>query len=77
VPKWVRKWVRIASGIEGEIGRNNFKFQCAKTGHKYASKITYMQVNMQLIGLGIALDLKGCMLDIKKKKGCILDILKT
>ena len=50
--------------IEGDIGRNNFKFQCAKTGHEYASKITYMQVNMQLIGLGIASDLKGCMLDI-------------
>ena len=75
--KQVRKWVQIALGIEGEIGRNNFKFQCAKTGHEYASKITYMQANIQLIGLRIASDLKGCMLDIKIKMGCILDILKT
>jgi hypothetical protein len=64
VRKQVRKRVQIALGIEGEIGRNNFKFQFAKTGHKYASKITYMQVNMQLIGLGIVSDSKGCMLDI-------------
>jgi hypothetical protein len=73
----VRKQGRIALGIEGEIGRNNFKFQGAKTEHEYASKITYMQVNMQLIGLRIASDLKGCMLDIKIKIRCNLDILKT
>ena len=36
-----------------------------------------MQVNMQLIDLGIASDFKGCRLDIKIKMGCRLDILKT
>ena len=37
---------------------------CENIGLKYAGQITNMQVNMQLIELGIASDFKGCMLDI-------------
>jgi hypothetical protein len=49
---------------------------CENIGLKYAGQITNMQVNIQLIDLGIALDFKGCMLDIKIKKGCMLDICR-
>ena len=35
-----------------------------------------MQVNIQLIDLGIASDFKGCRLDILKTLGCMLDICR-
>jgi hypothetical protein len=36
-----------------------------------------MQVNIQLIDLEIASDLEGCRLDIYRKRGRRIDILKT